>query len=61
MDSMCSLYIQRAENELNLAMMILRISDDKELQISVFSLKEDTYYSGVISHAYYCIFYAAKA
>ncbi len=24
-------------------------------------MKEDTYYSAAISHAYYCIFYAAKA
>ncbi len=41
--------------------MILRISDDKNMQIKVFGMKEDTYYSATISHAYYSIFYAAKA
>lgn len=61
MDSMHRLYLQRAQNELNLSLMLLRISDDKEMQVSVFSMQEDTYYSAVISHAYYCIFYAAKA
>ena len=61
MDSIFNLYLQRAENELNLSIIILKISDDKELQISVFSMKEDTYYSAAISHAYYSIFYAAKA
>lgn len=56
-----NIYLGRARNELNLSKMILRISDDKELQISTFSMKEDTYYSATISHAYYCIFYAAKS
>ena len=39
----------------------MKISDDKEMQVSVFKVSEDTYYSAVVSHAYYCIFYAAKA
>jgi uncharacterized protein (UPF0332 family) len=42
-------------------MIVMKISDDKDLQLSVFKMQEDTYYSAVISHAYYCIFYAAKA
>jgi uncharacterized protein (UPF0332 family) len=42
-------------------MIILKISDDKKMQIETFAMKEDTYYSAVISHAYYSIFYAAKA
>jgi uncharacterized protein (UPF0332 family) len=58
---MFRLYLKRAQNELNLSLMILRISDDTNLQGSVFKLPNDTYYSAVISHAYYCIFYAAKA
>jgi uncharacterized protein (UPF0332 family) len=41
--------------------MIMRISTDTEMQISTFGMKEDTYYSATISHAYYAIFYAAKA
>lgn len=61
MDSVPDLYLQRSKNELNLSLMILKISDDKNLQLSVFGLLEDTYYSATISHAYYCIFYAAKA
>lgn len=41
--------------------MVMKISDDKNLQTSFFKMEEDTYYSAVISHSYYCIFYAAKA
>lgn len=55
------LYLKRAQNELNLALMVMKISDDKNLQTSFFKMEEDTYYSAVISHSYYCIFYAAKA
>jgi uncharacterized protein (UPF0332 family) len=61
MDFEYKIYLTRAQNELNLSMMIQRISDDKKLQIEIFAMKEDTYYSAVISHAYYSIFYAAKA
>ena len=53
--------MKRAQNELNLSIMIMKISDDKEMQVSIFKVPEDTYNSAVISHAYYCIFYAAKA
>lgn len=41
--------------------MVQKISDDKKIQIEIFGMKEDTYYSATISHAYYSIFYAAKA
>ncbi|HLC81029.1 MAG TPA: HEPN domain-containing protein [Candidatus Nanoarchaeia archaeon] len=61
MDSEFKIYLSRAQNELNLSMMVQKISDDKKMQIEVFGIKEDTYYSAVISHAYYSIFYAAKA
>lgn len=61
MDPLFKLYLKRAQNELNLSGIIMKVSDDKELQISIFNMQEDTYYSAVISHAYYCIFYAAKA
>ena len=53
--------MKRAENELNLSRIVMKVSDDKEMQISLFKTQEDTYYSAAISHAYYCIFYAAKA
>jgi len=61
MDFEHKIYLERAQNEMNLSKMIQKISDDKDLQISVFGVKEDTYYSATISHAYYSIFYAAKA
>lgn len=61
MDFESNIYLARAQNELNLSMMVLRISDDKKMQIELFAMKEDTYYSATISHAYYSIFYAAKA
>ena len=61
MDFEHKIYLSRSQNELNLSIMIMRISDDKELQVSIFGMKEDTYYSATISHAYYSIFYAAKA
>lgn len=61
MDFEYKIYLARAQNELNLSMMIQKISDDKKMQVEIFAMKEDTYYSAVISHAYYSIFYAAKA
>ena len=61
MDFEYKIYLARAQNELNLSMIIQKISDDKKMQVEVFGMKEDTYYSAVISHAYYSIFYAAKA
>ena len=61
MDSAYKIYLARAENELNLSEIIQKISDDKKIQVEVFGIKEDTYYSAVIAHAYYSIFYAAKA
>ncbi len=61
MDSEYRIYLSRAENELNLALIIQKISNEKHIQPEIFGLKEDTYYSAVISHAYYSIFYAAKA
>lgn len=61
MDSEYKIYLARAQNELNLAMIVLKISEDQKMQVEIFSMKEDTYYSAVISHAYYSIFYTAKA
>lgn len=62
MDSDTKLYLERAENELRLAEIIMRISIDQDLQLKTFEAgKTDTYFSSVISHAYYSIFYTAKA
>lgn len=60
MDS--SLYIHRAENEIKLAGMIFAISEEPDIQKETFDIKDpETYYSAVIAHSYYSIFYGAKA
>ena len=62
MNDEAELYLQRAENELVAAQMLFDISSNPQLQRAQFKLeKEFTFYSSVISHSYYCIFYAAKA
>ncbi len=62
MDSDTKLYLERAQNELKLAEIIMQISLNKDIQIKIPEIdKPDTYFSSVISHAYYSIFYTAKA
>jgi uncharacterized protein (UPF0332 family) len=61
MDSDSEIYIKRAKNEINLSKIILKVSKDDKIQAEVFEMPKDTYYSAVISHAYYSIFYMAKA
>ena len=56
------LYLQRAENELVAAQILFDISSNETLQKDQFKLeKYFTFYSTVISHSYYSIFYSAKA
>lgn len=56
------LFLSRAENEISAANVLFQVSTDKELQKISFKLKKEfTFYSAAISHAYYCIFYSAKA
>ncbi|MEK6968081.1 MAG: hypothetical protein AABX51_05620 [Nanoarchaeota archaeon] len=60
MDS--KLYIHRAENEIKLAEIIFEISEKPNLQKETFKVNNpETYFSAVISHSYYSIFYGAKA
>lgn len=60
MDS--KLYIHRAENEIKLAGIILAISEEPNIQKETFKVNDpETYYSAVIAHSYYSIFYGAKA
>ena len=60
MDSKVELYLKRAKTEMNMGILLLRLSDNKLL--NDFNISEDeTFYSGVISHCYYSIFYSAKA
>jgi len=56
------LYIERAENEIKLADIIFRISESPKIQTDVFDVADpETYFSAVIAHSYYSIFYGAKA
>ena len=55
------LNFNRAENELKHAETMFKISESNKLKPELDLLDEDTFYSGVISHAYYAIFFAAKA
>ncbi|MBN2042357.1 MAG: hypothetical protein JW754_00965 [Candidatus Aenigmarchaeota archaeon] len=55
------LYLQRAENELNLAKSLFRISDDADLKDELELKPATTFYSNVINACYYCVFYSAKA
>lgn len=61
MDSMVEIFIDRANNEILAAESLKRLSEDKKAKEG-FKLPEGTtFYSSVISHSYYAIFYAAKA
>ena len=62
MDLNYNLYLERANNEIKFADIALFVSNNKNIQVEVMKIEEpETYYSSVISHAYYCIFYSAKA
>ena len=62
MDGVTKLYLERAENELDVANVVFTITSEPKLQKEVFHLeKTQTFYSAAIAHAYYCIFYSAKA
>ncbi len=62
MDSDTKLYLERARNELKLAEIVMQLSIHKDIQTKIPQIdKPDTYFSSVISHAYYSIFYTAKA
>ncbi len=61
MDSNHKNYLERAQNEVNLAEIIMGVSINKDFQTNFKITKIDTYYNSVISHSYYCIFYFAKA
>jgi len=61
MDLMIKVYLERAESEIVLASSIKKLSDESEAKKFFHIEQEHTFYSAVISHAYYSIFYAAKA
>lgn len=62
MSDEAELYLQRAENELIAAQMLFEVSNNPTIQQEQFKLeKEFTFYSQVIGHSYYTVFYSAKA
>lgn len=61
MDLMVEIYLERANNEHLLAEALKKLSETIALK-KAFGLPEKaTFYSAVIAHAYYAIFYSAKA
>jgi len=61
MDSEVKIYLARAENEILLSGNDMKISLDNETKNFLGIPLEKTFFNSVISHAYYAIFYAAKA
>lgn len=62
MDLNYKIYLLRAENDLKLAKVIFKISIDKNIKTHIFNISDnETFFSAVISHSYYSIFYCAKA
>jgi uncharacterized protein (UPF0332 family) len=56
MDLEVKQHIERSENELRLAKALFNLSKNPELKIRLGANSDDTFYSAVISHAYYAIF-----
>ena len=61
MDSMVEIFLDRANNELLAAESLKRLSEDAKAKEDFALPSEITFYSSVISHSYYSIFYSAKA
>ena len=61
MDSEVKLYLRRAEDEFLLSENDMKISLDIRLKEILGIPKEKTFFNSVITHAYYSIFYCAKA
>ena len=61
MDSKVKLFLQRAENERDLAKALFVLSQNNKLKNELSLTEDHTFYSAVISHSYYCIFYSARA
>ena len=62
MDSEVKLIIERAENEILVAEILEKLSKENPNINSALNIPSgNTFYSSVISHSYYSIFYGAKA
>jgi uncharacterized protein (UPF0332 family) len=58
---MADLLFKRAENEITTAEKLKRMSEDSETKMFMEIPEDVTFYSAVISHDYYAVFYSAKA
>ena len=58
---MVNILLERAENEILAAEVLKKMSEDESSKKLFKFTKEKTFYSSVISHSYYGIFYSAKA
>ena len=61
MDSKSDMYFNRAKTEFETSEILFEISKSKDKKQNFDISQDSTYYSGVISHSYYAIFYSAKA
>jgi uncharacterized protein (UPF0332 family) len=61
MDSMAEIFIERAGNEMIAAESLKMLSEESGAKEDFRIPQDTTFYSSVISHSYYAIFYAAKA
>ena len=58
---MVKIFVERAKNEFQISELLYQFSKEEKLKRKLGIKEDTTFYSGVISHAYYCIFYSAKA
>jgi uncharacterized protein (UPF0332 family) len=61
MDSMVEIFMERSDNEVLAAESLKKLSEMIKTKGDFKLPKETTFYSSVISHSYYAIFYATKA
>ena len=61
MGSTAKIYLQRALNEISAAKLLFAVSNNSAKKQEFQIEEETTFYSSVISHSYYTIFYGAKA
>jgi len=61
MDSLVEIYLDRADNEIMAAEALKKLSEDINSKMDFGIPEKETFYSSVISHSYYAIFYSAKA
>jgi uncharacterized protein (UPF0332 family) len=61
MDSMVEIFLNRANNEIMAAESLKRLSEEQKDKENFKLPSDTTFYSSVISHSYYAIFYSAKA